>query len=94
MKLAGCSVLEQSIRVANGPLGLDVSPDGRYVVVACEGADVIGLVDVNAGISIDELMIGVGADPNPVDVCFVGRRTCLVTLQNEPGVAVLNIVGP
>jgi YVTN family beta-propeller protein len=78
----------RSFSVGNAPLGLDVSPDGRYVVVANSGSDSVSLISLARGIVVDELTVGLA----PTDVLFTSYSRLYVTLQGEGGVAALELV--
>jgi YVTN family beta-propeller protein len=84
--------VEQSIRVGDGPLGLDVSPDGRFVMVANSTGASVSLIDTERRLTVAEIRVGLSGASAPLDVLFVGPRTAYVTLQGEPGVAVVRVL--
>lgn len=81
-------IVEREIPVGADPLGLDVSPDGRYVLVANSGSSSISLIDTERLIVVDEITAGLG----PTDVLFVSGSRAYVTLQGENALAVVNVV--
>ncbi len=71
------------------PLGVAVSPDGRYVLVANRASGTVSLVVADIFRRVDDLTLGV----LPTDVAFVGERRALITLQGE-GLAVVEVIDP
>ncbi len=84
----GAGIVTRLISVGSAPLGLEVSPDGRFVVVANSESNSASLIDTEQGITIDELTVGSG----PTDVLFTSNTRVYVTLQGEDGIAVLDLV--
>ena len=80
-------LVEREIPVGSEPLGLDVSPDGRYVLVANSGSSSISLIDTERLIVVDEITAGLG----PTDVLFVSGSRAYVTLQGENALAVIQL---
>jgi YVTN family beta-propeller protein len=81
-------LVEREIPVGGEPLGLDVSPDGRFVIVANSASNSISLIDTQRLIVVDEITAGLG----PTDVLFVSGSRAYVTLQGENALAVVNIL--
>ncbi len=81
-------LVEREIPVGAEPLGLDVSPDGRYVLVANSGSNSLTLIETDRRIVVDEITVGLG----PTDVLFVSSSTAYVTLQAENALAIVNVV--
>jgi YVTN family beta-propeller protein len=73
--------------VGSEPLGLDVSPDGRYVLVANSASDSISLIDTDRLVVIDELTVG----SLPTDALFVSNTRAYVVLQGDNALAVVDI---
>jgi YVTN family beta-propeller protein len=80
--------VEREIPVGGEPLGLDVSPDGRYVLVANSASDSVSLIETDRRIVIDEIPVGL----LPTDALFVSNTRAYVALQGENALAVVDIV--
>ena len=74
-------------RVLGEPLGLDVSPDGRFVLVANSGSDSISLISVERQIVVDEIPVG----GKPTDVLFVSDTRAFVVLQGDNALAAVDL---
>ncbi|MGD8395048.1 MAG: YncE family protein [Candidatus Eiseniibacteriota bacterium] len=81
-------IVRRSFSVGSRPLGLDIDPDGRYVVVANHLSRSLSLIDIERGIVILDLSVLGHA---PTDVLFTSDRRLYVSLQDEPGLAVLDL---
>jgi YVTN family beta-propeller protein len=79
--------VKREIPVGSEPLGLDVSPDGAYVMVANSTSDSVSLIDTDRLIVADEITVGA----IPIDVQFVSNRRAYVSLQGDNALAVVDI---
>jgi YVTN family beta-propeller protein len=80
--------VEREIPVGEEPLGIDVSPDGRFVLVANSASDTVSLIETDRQIVIDEIPVGA----LPTDVLFVSNTRAYAALQGENALAVIDIV--
>lgn len=81
-------IVQREIPVGSEPLGLDVSPDGRYVLVANSSSDSISLIETDRQVVVDEISVG----SLPTDVLFVSNTRAYVALQGDNALAVINLV--
>ncbi len=80
-------LVQREIPVGGEPLGLDVTPDGRYVLVANSGSDSVSLISTERQIVVDDLSVGA----IPTDVLFVSDNRAYVALQGDNALAVVNL---
>jgi YVTN family beta-propeller protein len=80
--------VQREIPVGGEPLGLDVSPNGRYVLVANSASGSVSLIETNRNIVVDDLNVG----HQPSDVLFVSDTRAYVALLGDNALAVVNLV--
>lgn len=80
--------VQREIPVGSEPLGLDVSPDGRYVLVANSASGSVSLIETDRNIVVDDLPVG----DLPSDVLFVSDTRAYVALLGDNALAVINLV--
>jgi YVTN family beta-propeller protein len=80
--------VQREIPVGSEPLGLDVSPDGRYVLVANSESGSVSLIETARNIVVDDLSVG----ESPTDVLFVSDNRAYVALLGDNALAVVNLV--
>lgn len=80
--------IEREIPVGDEPLGIDVSPDGRLVLVANSASDTVSLIETDRQIVIDEIPVG----SLPTDVLFVSNTRAYAALQGDNALAVIDII--
>jgi YVTN family beta-propeller protein len=79
--------VKREIPVGSEPLGLDVSPDGAFVMVANSTSDSVSLIETDRLIVVDEITVGA----IPIDVQFVSDNRAYVSLQGDNALAVVDI---
>lgn len=79
--------VEREIPVGGEPLGLDVSPDGQFVLVANSASDTVSLIATDRQIVVDEITVG----GIPTDVLFVSDGRAFVALQGDNALAVVDL---
>ena len=80
--------VRREIPVGTDPLGLDVSPDGRYVMVANSGSASVSLIETDRMIVVDDVTVG----SLPIDVLWVSNGRAYVVLQGDNALAVVDVV--
>ena len=70
------------------PLGLDVTPDGAYVLVANSGSASVSLIETDRLIVVDEVTVG----SLPIDVLWVSNTRAYVVLQGDNSLAVVDLI--
>ncbi|MBL4683591.1 MAG: beta-propeller fold lactonase family protein [Nannocystaceae bacterium] len=63
---------EASIAVGDDPWGIDITPDGATVVVACEDDASVHFIDTATAASVGSLALDDTADPRDVDISADG----------------------
>jgi YVTN family beta-propeller protein len=80
--------VRREIPVGTDPLGLDVSPDGRYVMVANSGSASVSLIETDRMIVVDDVTVG----SLPLDVLWVSNGRAYVVLQGDNALAVVDVI--
>jgi len=80
--------VRREIPVGSDPLGLDVTPDGRYVLVANSGSASVSLIETDRMIVVDEVTVG----SLPIDVLWVSNNRAYVVLQGDNALAVVDLI--
>jgi YVTN family beta-propeller protein len=80
--------VRREIPVGADPLGLDVSPDGAYLLVANSGSASISLIETDRLIVVDEVTVG----SLPIDVLWVSNQRAYVVLQGDNALAVVDLI--
>ena len=82
-EVGGPSGAAAEARGERSPIGVAVSPDGRYCVSANHTSGSVTLVDLRSGAIVAEHRCGAG----PVDVVWADRDTILVSLLHDDAIA-------
>jgi YVTN family beta-propeller protein len=80
--------VRREIPVGSDPLGLSVSPNGAYVLVANSGSASVSLIETDRLIVVDEVTVG----SLPIDVLWVNNTRAYVVLQGDNALAVVDLV--